>query len=60
MSYVDGPELLLHVVGGEEVGDAGELEEKVVLETKDGGRSDEGGLREDFPSNLLTASLLSC
>merc|ERR1712054_320865 len=54
---VNRPELLLPVVGSKEVQDTGQLEEDVVLETKDGRRSDNCRLREDVPGNLLTTSL---
>lgn len=56
-SYVNRPVALLHVVGGEEVGDTSKLVEKVVLETEHGRRTDDRGLRVDITSDLLTPSL---
>lgn len=54
---MDGPELLLHVVGGKEVQNGGELQQQVVLESEDGGRSDNGGLGEDASGNEFSSSL---
>jgi hypothetical protein len=54
---VDGVELLLHVVGSEEVGDTSKLQQQVVLETEDGRRSDNSGLREKLSGNLLSSTL---
>lgn len=51
------PVPLLHVVGCEEVGDAGQLQEKPVLETEHRGGSDDGGLGEDVPNHVLSAAL---
>jgi hypothetical protein len=56
-TYVNGPIALLHVVGGEEVGDTGELVEQVVLETEQGSRANNRSFRVDLTSNLLTQSL---
>lgn len=53
------PELLLHVVGGEEVDNAGKLEEQVILETEHGSRSHDGGLGEDAADNVLSTALCS-
>lgn len=50
-------ELLLHVVGSEEIGDTSQLEQEIVLKTKDGRRSDDGGLREEASSDLLRSTL---
>lgn len=55
---MNGVELLLHVVGGEEVGHTSQLEQKVVLETEDGGGSDDSSLGEQFPGNLLSSALI--
>lgn len=52
-----GPVPLLHVVRREEVYDAGELQQQVVLETEDGRRPDNGGLGEDFPRHPLGMAL---
>jgi hypothetical protein len=54
---VNRVELLLHVVGSEEIGDTSQLEQKIVLKTKDGRRSNDGGLREEASSNLLGSAL---
>lgn len=58
-TYVHRPELFLHVVGSEEVRDASQLQQQVVLETKNGSRSNQSCLGEDASGNLLTTSLLS-
>lgn len=55
---MNGVELLLHVVGGEEVSHTGQLEQKIVLEAKDGSGSNDGGLGEEFPGNLLGSALI--
>lgn len=54
---VDWPELLLHVVGGKEVQNGGELQQKVVLKSEDRGWSHDGGLWEDASGNELSSSL---
>ena len=58
-TYVNRVELLLHVVGSEEVGDTSQLQKEVVLETEDGGRADNGGLREQAASDLFRSALNS-
>ena len=57
MTYVNGPEALLHVVGSEQVGNTGKLVQKVVLETEHRGRSHDGSLGVDGAGNLLTPGL---
>lgn len=54
---MNGPELLLHVVGSEEVQRRGKLEQQVVLKAKHGGGSDQGGLGENASGDLLCTSL---
>jgi len=54
---VHRPVPLLHVVCREQVHHAGELQQQVVLKTKDGRRPDNGGLGEDFPRHPLGAAL---
>ena len=56
-TYVDGPEALTHVIGGEKVGYAGEFVEEVVFETEDGGWADDGGFGEDTAGYLFTSGL---
>lgn len=51
------PVPLLHVVGREEVRDAGQLQQQPVLVAKHRGRSDDSRLGEDVPSHLLTPAL---
>ncbi len=51
------PIALLHVVGGEDVHDAGQSEQKVILEAEHGRGSDNGSLREDVSHNLLGPAL---
>lgn len=54
---MDGPEALLHVVGGEQVRHTGELVKEVVLETEHGRGANNGGLGVDGTSDLLTPGL---
>lgn len=54
---VDGPVPLLHVVRCEEVGDASELQKKVVFETECWCGPHNGRFRVDAPDNLLTTTL---
>lgn len=54
---MDGVELLLHVVCGKQVDNAGELQQKVILETEYRCRTDNGCLRENAADDLLTTSL---
>jgi hypothetical protein len=56
---VNGIELLLHVVGSEEVSDTSKLQQQVILETEDGRRADNSGLREKLSGNLLSSTLCS-
>lgn len=51
------PVPLLHVVGCEEVRDAGQLQQQPVLVAEHGCGSDDGGLREDVPRHLLAPAL---
>lgn len=44
---------LLHVVGSQEIGDAGKFVEEVVLEAKHWCRADNGCLGEDLTNNTL-------
>lgn len=55
--YVNRPEALLHVVGGEQAGHSGQFVQEVVLETEHGGRTDNGGLGVDRTSHFLAPSL---
>ena len=59
LSYVDGPEALLHVVGSEDVANLGQLVEEVVLETEHGSGTDDGGLGVDVADDFLTPGLYS-
>lgn len=54
---MNGPEALLHVIGGEEIGDAGKFVEEVVFKTEHGSRADDGGFGEDLTGNLFTTGL---
>lgn len=54
---MDGVELLLHVVCDKQVDNAGELQQKVILETEYRCRTDNGCLRENAADDLLTTSL---
>ena len=59
-SYIDGvngPQLLLQVVCGDDVSDAGKTVEKTILGTEHGSGSHNSRLGEDVTDNLLTASL---
>lgn len=56
-TYVNRPELLLHVVGSKQVQHGGELQKQVVLESEHGSRSDQGSFGEDATSNLFTTAL---
>lgn len=56
---MDRPELLLHVVGREEVKHGSELQKQVVLETEDWSRANEGCFWKDASGNFFTASLHS-
>lgn len=51
------PVPLLHVVCCEEIGDAGELQQQVVLEAEHGRRPDNGGFGEDVPRHLFAIAL---
>lgn len=54
---MNGPEALLHVVGGEKVGYASKLVKEVILKTEHRGRSDDGGLGVDGANDFLSPSL---
>lgn len=54
---MDRPEALLHVVGSEQVGDAGELVEEVVFGTEHRSRSHNGRLGVDGTNNILSPCL---
>ena len=54
---VDGPEALLHVVRGDDIGDVGKTVEETILKAKDWGGSDNGSLGEDVADYLLAACL---
>lgn len=56
-TYMNGPGALLHIVGSEDVGEAGKLVKEVVLETEHRGRADNGGLGVDVTDNFLTPGL---
>lgn len=56
---MDGPEALLHVVGGEDVGETSELVKEVILAAEHRGRAHNGRLGVDFPDNFLAPSLES-
>lgn len=56
---MNGPVSLLHPVGREEVGDAGQLMEELVLEAKDGCRPDNGGFRVYRSRDFFSPSLYS-
>lgn len=51
-------DLLFHIVGGENIGHASELEEESILATKHGGRPDDSGFRKDQTGVLLSSSLI--
>ena len=51
------PVAFLHVVGGEEVGNAGKSVEEVVFEAEHGGGSNNGRLGEDRARDFLSPSL---
>lgn len=57
MTYVNWRVPLLHVIRGKQVSGSGELDQQVVLEAKEGRRSDNGGLGEYASGDLLTPSL---
>jgi len=57
VTYVHGPELLPHMVGSEEVSDAGQLQQEPVLEAEHRGRPDNGGLWEDMAGHLFSDTL---
>lgn len=54
---MDRPVSLLHVVGREQVHDAGKLQQQPVLETKHRGGPDNGGLGEDIADYVLRTAL---
>lgn len=57
VAYVNRPETLLHVVGGEEIGYTGKFVEQVVFEAEHGSWSDDGRLGVDVANDFLTPSL---
>lgn len=57
VTYMNRPETLLHVVGGEKVGYASKFVEEVVFETEHGGWSDDGRLGVDVAYDFLAPSL---
>lgn len=57
VNNVDGLELLLPVVGGENIGSVGDGVEETVLNSVHGGRTDDGGLGEDLAGLNLGLSL---
>lgn len=56
-TYVNWPEALLHVVGGEKVRYASKLVKKVVFKTEHGSGPDDGGLGVDRAGHFLSPSL---
>jgi hypothetical protein len=54
---VNGPVSLLHVVGGQEIGDASKFVKKVVLESEHWRRADNGSFRKDLTNNTLAPTL---
>lgn len=54
---MNGPESLLHVVGGQEVGDASKFVKQVVLESEHWRRANNGCLGEDITNDTLTPAL---
>jgi len=57
-SYMYRPKPLLHVIRGEQIVDAGQLEQEIVLEPEHGCGSDYCRLREDGADGLLASGLL--
>jgi hypothetical protein len=57
---VNGPEALLHVFGGKNIGDASELVKEVVFEAEHRGRANNGRLGIDVADNFLTPRLYNC
>lgn len=57
-AYVHWVNRLFHIIGGENLGRASQSEEESILEPKHGGRSDDGGFREDQAGVLLSSSLI--
>ena len=56
-TYVNWPEALLHVVGGEKVRYASKLVKKVVFKSEHGSGPDDGGLGVDRADHFLSPSL---
>ena len=54
---MNGPVFLLHVVGGQEIGDASKFVKKVVLESEHWRRADDGSFGEDLTNNALAPTL---
>lgn len=55
---MDRPVTLLHVVGGENIGDTSQSVKQAVLESEHRCRSDNGGLWEDAANDSLATRLL--
>lgn len=58
MTYVDWPESLFHIVGGENVGNTSELVQHAIFKSKHRRRSHDGGLREYTSDYFLTPGLM--
>ena len=54
---MNGPVFLLHVVGGQEIGDASKFVKEVVLESEHWCGTDNGCLRENLTDNTLAPTL---
>lgn len=57
ITYVDRPEALLQVVGGQEIGCPGEFVKEIVFEAERGGWSDNGGFGVDIACHFFSPSL---
>lgn len=57
-TYVNWPETLLHVVGGEEIRHAGKLVQEIVFEAEHGSRSHNRGFGVNLASHFLSPALL--
>lgn len=56
-AYVNGPECLLHPIGGNKIRYTCKLVEKSILESEKRSWSDDCGFWEDLPHDILTTSL---
>lgn len=54
---MNGPVLFLHVIGGQEIGDASKFVKKVVLESEHWCRADNGCFGKDLTNNTLAPTL---